>query len=158
MTMLRAATAVTCATPALRRAAFSVPAIASPGLRFYRSSPRSSGPLSATLTAGLSSSATSSPSCFAASLTQHKRSYACKTNRHDSNTEDVSNTFFDVQDVDADRLTHFYWDSNDDADTPYDAGLLDSWQGEGEMDEWSGESLRFVDKRDHPLLDEEYLR
>ncbi|KAG5472250.1 hypothetical protein LSCM1_03649 [Leishmania martiniquensis] len=90
-------------------------------------------------------------------LREGKRCYARHRDQHDSNTEDISNTFFDVQDVDADRLTHFYWDSNEDANTPYDP-LLDSFLGEGEADEWAGESLAFVDERDQSLLDEEYLK
>ncbi|GET90614.1 hypothetical protein, conserved [Leishmania tarentolae] len=98
------------------------------------------------------------PLSYAGSLWEGRRGYAPQRNPHDSNTEDISNTFFDVQDVDADRLTHFYWDSNDDADTPYGIASLDNLLGEGEADEWAGESLAFVDERDQLLLDEEYLK
>jgi hypothetical protein len=149
--MLRAASYVWRAG-GVRRSAFPVASVASPSVRSYASSTRTSS-LGVPLSAGLSSS-------FAvpSALVANKRGYTRKPNPHDSNTEDTSNTFFDVQDVDADRLTHFYWDSNDDADSPYDAALLDSLLGEGEADEWSGESPSFVDERDQQLLDVEYLK
>ncbi|KAG5497798.1 hypothetical protein GH5_02588 [Leishmania sp. Ghana 2012 LV757] len=104
-----------------------------------------------------STSSSAMPLGSAGVLREGKRGYARHRSQHDSNMEDISNTFFDVQDVDADRLTHFYWDSNEDADTPYDP-LLDSLLGEGEADEWAGESLAFVDERDQSLLDGEYLK
>lgn len=149
--MLRATTSLMRATGVLRR----LTAAAASPLRTCHRAPISQTAASApaSIAVGLSTSFVSS-----AALTETKRGYARKPNPHDSNTEDLSNTFFDVQDVDADRLTHFYWDSNDNADSPYDTALLDSLLGEGEFDEWSGESLMFVDERDQPLLEEEYLR
>lgn len=134
----------------LRRAAlsaFAASAVSQPCRRALQPGPLSAGP-STSPTSGVPT----------ASLVTARRFYARKPNANDSNTEDVSHTFFDVQDVDADRLTHFYWDSNDNADTPYDTFLLDSLLSEGYGDEWSRESLAFVDERDHQLLEDEYLR
>ncbi|CBZ28708.1 conserved hypothetical protein [Leishmania mexicana MHOM/GT/2001/U1103] len=129
------------------------------GTRLYRGvlSRASSTALALPNSASLTSSSVT-PLSYAGSLREGRRGYAQQRNPHDSNTEDISNAFFDVQDVDADRLTHFYWDSNDDADTPYDTVSLDRPFGEGEADEWAGESLAFVDERDQLLLGEEYLK
>ncbi|CAJ1010478.1 hypothetical protein Q4I28_005792 [Leishmania naiffi] len=138
-----------CAAPLLR------------GGRFYRGGLSRASSTALALALPISASSTSSsvvPLIRADYLRDSKRGYAQHRNTHDSNTEDISNTYFDVQDVDADRLTHFYWDSNDDADTPYSDFTLDNFFGEGEGDEWAGESLAFVDERDQPLLDEEYLK
>ncbi|KPA83002.1 hypothetical protein ABB37_02735 [Leptomonas pyrrhocoris] len=155
--MLRAPLSVTGAKGAMRRTTYTVPVASLCGVRPYHTAHRSHS-LAVTFSGGLSNSFESSALCFPATLAETKRRYAEKPNPHDSNTEDSSNTFFDVQDVNADRLTHFYWDSNDEADTPYDASLWDSLLGEGELDEWSGESLTFVDERDHQLLEKEYLQ
>lgn len=75
---------------------------------------------------------------------------------HDSNDGQLSSTYFDIQDVDADRLTHFYWDRGEDSGSPYDDMLLSHFLS-GESDEWTGEGLGFVDGRDHELLEQEYL-
>lgn len=154
--MLRTASSVLRRAGPLRRASLSALAGVSVARTYH--SARCPVLLSHSPSAALSSSLASSMSCqLTAGLVEAKRCYARKPSVHDSTTEDISNTFFDVQDVDADRLTHFYWDSNDNADTPYDPFLLDSLLGEGEMDEWSGESLAYVDERDQQLLEEEYL-
>ncbi|KAG5498541.1 hypothetical protein JKF63_02827 [Porcisia hertigi] len=142
----------------LRRASCCMPSVLS-GTRFFQGG-LSRAPATA-LALPLSPPSTSSSLVrltHTSSFWEGKRGYSQDRSTHDSNKEDISSTFFDVQDVDADRLTHFYWDSNDDADTPYDALSLGSFFGESEADEWPGDSLAFVDDRDHPLLDEEYLK
>ncbi|KPI89782.1 hypothetical protein ABL78_1162 [Leptomonas seymouri] len=142
---------------AMCRTICTVPVTPLDSVRSYHTTRRSS-PMAVTFAVGSSNSFGSPCPRISHTLAIAKRCYAEKPNPHDSNTEDISNHFFDVQDVNADRLTHFYWDSNDEADTPYDPLLSDSLLGEGEMDEWLRESLMFVDERDLQLLEKEYLR
>ncbi|KAK7200629.1 hypothetical protein NESM_000119100 [Novymonas esmeraldas] len=147
----------------LRRASssccFAAPLLT--GARLYRvglSRPSSVAALALSGSTALTSSSVV-PATVASAVRESRHGYARSRNPHDSHTEELGNTFFDVQDVDADRLTHFYWDSSDDADAPYDVSWLVNGAGEGEAgDEWAGESLAFVDARDQPLLDDEYLR
>lgn len=73
-------------------------------------------------------------------------------NPHDSNATPRASRHFDVEDVDADRLTHFYWDGEE--LSPYE--LMHLMEAMDEGDEWVGEVIYSVDPRDRPLLESEY--
>ncbi|CCW61759.1 unnamed protein product [Phytomonas sp. EM1] len=60
---------------------------------------------------------------------------------------------FDFQDVDADRLTHFYWDRNEDGN-PYQVVPEFQWMGE---DEFEQDNLTHVSMEDRKYLISEYL-
>lgn len=77
-----------------------------------------------------------------------------------SKSDAFATQHFDLQDVDADRLTHFFWDRGEEAGgSPY---LADDFMA-GEMDEVmlmgedNFENAWFVDPRDRRLLFNEYL-
>lgn len=78
----------------------------------------------------------------------------------DSDKSDVfSSQHFDLQDVDADRLTHFFWDRNEDGGSPYmmDDTMVSELDEVLLMSEDNFENAWFVDPRDRRLLFNEYL-
>ncbi|CCW67942.1 unnamed protein product [Phytomonas sp. Hart1] len=60
---------------------------------------------------------------------------------------------FDFQDVDADRLTHFYWDRSEDGN-PYQSAPDFQWMGE---DEFEQDNLAHISLEDRKYLTSEYL-
>ncbi|KEG09317.1 hypothetical protein DQ04_05421000 [Trypanosoma grayi] len=73
--------------------------------------------------------------------------------RHDSNKEELASRYFDLQDIEVDRLTHHYWD---DVASPYiDTLLLD----EDFMQEDDADAAAHVlPQEDRHLLSREYLQ
>ncbi|ORC91058.1 uncharacterized protein TM35_000074820 [Trypanosoma theileri] len=74
-----------------------------------------------------------------------------RNNRHDSNNDELTSTYFDMQDVDADRLNHHYWNS---FGLPYEDMLL---MDECLLDENGVDITEQIPMRDRRLLRGEYL-
>ncbi|RHW72270.1 hypothetical protein DPX39_060020300 [Trypanosoma brucei equiperdum] len=65
------------------------------------------------------------------------------------NSNSGTSTHFDIQDVDADRLTHRYWD---DVDSPYDVEIIEL------VEELGPDIYGSIYPEDRPLLSQEFLK
>lgn len=85
-----------------------------------------------------------------------------------SSSSPTSLQYFDLEDIDADRLTHDYWntatDNEEDGyldlfDNPYADfdRLSQTFLEEFAPDEWAGESAVYIDEADRALLDQEFV-